>query len=439
MSKYVMPPRQKMINLIYVVLIAMLGINISKDALEGYDLLSNDYHPQIARLQAYNANLLARLEEKRPDQQAAGSEINEKTEAIRQELNELKEKIAQAADRDKYQKGKLANKDELNAVSDVMLSAGRGKSLKENIQSYKELISGLIGNEERKNLISSYLDVTPEKSGFSWEKETFSYLPANAGIAVLDKMEQELLTCQKETLQALIEGDGKRPEPQPGITVIGEDQIFINGEPTDVLPNGTIKVPMVQITPELTSTLYKECENRLHFISIGVPKQNLKVTMQHGKVIERNGQYLAIPDNRAQAASITVSNGKETLARYDYAVKELPDPIPYVVYTDKGKKELYKGNVPLSRSKAQSMSELIATAPEGPQIDYRILSFETVFIKSGSNKVITLKNKGNKLSEEQRKIIGQLQTGDKFYITSITVSGGKKNNEQIASINIVLI
>ena len=179
-----------MINLIYVVLIAMLGINISKDALEGYDLLSNDYHPQIARLQAYNANLLARLEEKRPDQQAAGSEINEKTEAIRQELNELKEKIAQAADRDKYQKGKLANKDELNAVSDVMLSAGRGKSLKENIQSYKELISGLIGNEERKNLISSYLDVTPEKSGFSWEKETFSYLPANAGIAVLDKMEQ---------------------------------------------------------------------------------------------------------------------------------------------------------------------------------------------------------------------------------------------------------
>lgn len=85
------------------------------------------------------------------------------------------------------------------------------------------------------------------------------------------------------------------------------------------------------------------------------------------------------------------------------------------------------------------MSELIATAPEGPQIDYRILSFETVFIKSGSNKVITLKNKGNKLSEEQRKIIGQLQTGDKFYITSITVSGGKKNNEQIASINIVLI
>lgn len=43
MSKYVMPPRQKMINLIYVVLIAMLGINISKDALEGYDLLSNDY------------------------------------------------------------------------------------------------------------------------------------------------------------------------------------------------------------------------------------------------------------------------------------------------------------------------------------------------------------------------------------------------------------
>lgn len=36
MAKYTLPPRQKMINLLYVVLIAMLAINISSDVLEGY-------------------------------------------------------------------------------------------------------------------------------------------------------------------------------------------------------------------------------------------------------------------------------------------------------------------------------------------------------------------------------------------------------------------
>lgn len=39
MGKYTLPPRQKMINLLYVILIAMLAINISADVLEGYKLL----------------------------------------------------------------------------------------------------------------------------------------------------------------------------------------------------------------------------------------------------------------------------------------------------------------------------------------------------------------------------------------------------------------
>ena len=54
MAKYTLPPRQKMINLLYVVLIAMLAINISSDVLEGYGRMNNDYLPQIKKLEEYN-------------------------------------------------------------------------------------------------------------------------------------------------------------------------------------------------------------------------------------------------------------------------------------------------------------------------------------------------------------------------------------------------
>ena len=54
MAKYTLPPRQKMINLLYVVLIAMLAINISSDVLEGYGQMNNDYLPQIKKLEEYN-------------------------------------------------------------------------------------------------------------------------------------------------------------------------------------------------------------------------------------------------------------------------------------------------------------------------------------------------------------------------------------------------
>ena len=107
MSKYVMPPRQKMINLIYIILIAILAIHISKDAIEGYDIISNDYRPQIAQLQTYNEELRVRLEQEKPEVTGQVQSVKEKTNAIRQELNDLKENIIRTADKDEYQSGWL--------------------------------------------------------------------------------------------------------------------------------------------------------------------------------------------------------------------------------------------------------------------------------------------------------------------------------------------
>lgn len=438
MPKYVMPPRQKMINLIYIVLIAMLGINVSQDALEGYDLISKDYQPQVALLQTYNVNLHECLEKEKPELKDIAQQVREKTEAIQQKLNELKVKIAQTADRKKYQNGVLLNRHNMDATPDVMLNFGQAKILRKNIETYKKQMNLFIDNEEQQSLLSSYLNTIPQRDNLSWENETFAHLTANAGITVLNKLQEELLTYEKEILQTLIDKKSELPDLQPETPLIGDNQIYINGQPMSV-SNGTINTPIVKLNPELTSILYKGYENKLNFISVGVAKQDLKISMENGKIIERNGQYWAVPDKNTQTASIIASTGNDVLARYNYVVKELPDPAPCVIYTEQGKQRLYKGNVPLSKSKVQVMTELAATTSEGPQVAYRILSFETVFIQSGSDKVITLKNQGNKFSDEQRRMISQLQPGDKFYITSITVSGGQKNNEQIASIHIVLI
>lgn len=368
MPKYVMPPRQKMINLIYIVLIAMLGINVSQDALEGYDLFSKDYQPQIAFLQTYNANLGVSLAKDKPELETITQQVREKTETIQQELNQLKVKIAQAADRNKYENGRLLNRDNMDATPNVMLNFGQAKTLKTNIETYKKQMNLFISNEEQLNLLSNYLNVNPKKDNSSWEYETFAYLTANAGISILNKLEEEALTYEKEVLQALFSKKDELPEPQPETPLIDESQIYINGSPVDVLANGTIHTPMVQVSPESTSILYKGYENKLNFISVGVASHDLKISMKGGQIIERNGQYCAIPDKAVQSAGIIASKGNEILARYDYVVKELPDPVPYVVYNEKGQQQYYKGNVPLGKSKVQAMTELVAIASEGPQI-----------------------------------------------------------------------
>ena len=133
MAKYTLPPRQKMINLLYVVLIAMLAINISSDVLEGYGLMNNDYLPQIEQLEEYNRTLLERINNSRNDQTTLSAQSIDATAGkLMGTLEGLKEDIARKADKEKYETGKLKAKDDLNAVPEVFLSVtgGKGKMLR---------------------------------------------------------------------------------------------------------------------------------------------------------------------------------------------------------------------------------------------------------------------------------------------------------------------
>lgn len=57
MANYKLPPRQKMINLLYIILIAMLAINISSDVLDGFHTASRDMEANVKALKGYNGAL----------------------------------------------------------------------------------------------------------------------------------------------------------------------------------------------------------------------------------------------------------------------------------------------------------------------------------------------------------------------------------------------
>ena len=178
MAKYTLPPRQKMINLLYVVLIAMLAINISSDVLEGYGLMNNDYLPQIEQLEEYNRTLLGRINNSRNDQATLSAQSIDATAGkLMGTLEGLKEDIARKADKEKYETGKLKAKDDLNAVPEVFLSVtgGKGKMLRLSLEAFKAETLSLIKNESHRKLVGTYLDTEGPGTGISWEKETFSY------------------------------------------------------------------------------------------------------------------------------------------------------------------------------------------------------------------------------------------------------------------------
>ena len=59
MASFNLPPRQKMINLIYVVLLAMMAINVSSDVMQGFTVLTLNSQEQNRTLREMNERLTA--------------------------------------------------------------------------------------------------------------------------------------------------------------------------------------------------------------------------------------------------------------------------------------------------------------------------------------------------------------------------------------------
>lgn len=71
-----MSPRQKMINLMYIVLTAMLALNVSSDVLNGFSQVEDGLLRSNRTITARNRSLLAELEafnSKNPQKESAGS------------------------------------------------------------------------------------------------------------------------------------------------------------------------------------------------------------------------------------------------------------------------------------------------------------------------------------------------------------------------------
>ena len=353
-------------------------------------------------------------------------------------LEELKEDIARKADKEKYEAGKLKAKDDLNAVPEVFLSVtgGKGKALRLSLDTFKEDALSLIKNDAHRQLVGTYLNTESPGTGISWEKETFSYLPAIGGVTFINKMQEEVLLCVNEVYRSLLYEEAE--DGKGGAFVfINEDQMIVNKD-------GTVDLPVVQITPALTSILYTDYENPLNILTAGIPFNEVTFRMTNGKILKRGNHCIAVPDEKAQTATVTATQIKNGVARqlaeYRYTVKALPDPTPYILCTDEnGRTVQYRGNVPINKRLVSNMTQLGASISDGPKANYEISSFEMVLIKGSSKAVTSIPNTGNKFSARQMELIRQLEKGDKFYITSIVVTGPRNKKKQIASINVVLI
>lgn len=206
-------PRQKMINLMYVLLMAMLAMNVSSDVLNGFTLVDESLSRSTGNASTQNETLygsFAEMMEKNPEKVREwferASEVKAKSDSLYNYADRLKERIAREADGSDADYHNLENREDLEASTYVMLSgSNEGAKLYNTINEYRDFIAGMVEDPKQKEMISNCLstDVPSNSLNKNWEEYHFESMPAIAAITLLTKIQNDVRYVEGEVLHML--------------------------------------------------------------------------------------------------------------------------------------------------------------------------------------------------------------------------------------------
>lgn len=216
LKKQRISPRQKMINLMYVVLMAMLALNVSSDVMNGFSLVERSLNKSTENSSKQNDVLYGNFNEQMKANPSKVKEWYEKAVAVRRMSDslydfaqELKVAIVKEADGADGNVEDIQNKENLEAAAQVMLAPGRGrgKLLYQRIIDYRNRILAYVDDENQRGIISSNLSTDiPKKNqmmGKNWIEYMFESTPAAAATLLLTKLQNDVRYAEGEVLHTL--------------------------------------------------------------------------------------------------------------------------------------------------------------------------------------------------------------------------------------------
>lgn len=226
-------PRQKMIGMMYLVLTALLAMNVSKDILNAFVTINESLVKTNANFDAKNdvtsnAFEIALLNDERKTKQFynAAKSIRSKAKDIDKFIIELKSELFQHVDKlekataDTIQLARFGSKDNYDAPTHYLIgddpekATGKAVELKEKITNFRKDILGLIKASVKKpgaaasfeqglGLKTDRVYSLFEEMEVSWENNLFYHVPLAAVIAHLSRIQNEVKNCEGDAINML--------------------------------------------------------------------------------------------------------------------------------------------------------------------------------------------------------------------------------------------
>jgi gliding motility-associated protein GldM len=220
-------PRQKMIGMMYLVLTALLALNVSKTILDAFIMVDNsltittdNFNQENIKIykdfdQAYasNPNRVKPWKDK-------ADEIRKQANSLYDYINSLKVRIVRGADgkkakaiiNNRIDPEKVEAKDNTDKPAEIMVgdhNNGEGKVLKQKIEDFRKVILSYIDKKDVGMIkaIKENLNTDPpeskEGSNESWESYHFEHWPLLAVTTIMSKMQSDVRNAESEIIRYL--------------------------------------------------------------------------------------------------------------------------------------------------------------------------------------------------------------------------------------------
>ena len=234
-----------MINLMYLVFIAMMALNMSKEVLTAFGLINEKIAESNAAVTERNLAAMAGLTAKAEEQPAKYAPLQEKAEKIHQmttEFSDYLEEIKASALSDVDNPQNYEAMDKSSELDEYFFQSGKpskaGEEFLAAIENYREGISSIIGDqypqlaaEIRKEFSTEPIEDS-EGVQRPWLSYNFEGFPLIASITKLTQMQSDAKSAENNILSTMLSG---QLQSEVSLTnyeaiVIPEKTAFFSGE-----------------------------------------------------------------------------------------------------------------------------------------------------------------------------------------------------------------
>ena len=212
-------PRQKMINLMYLVFIAMMALNMSKEVLAAFGLMNEKLTESNEATTERNNAFMAGLSDKVSEQPAKYKPLKQKADEVSQETKELNSYIQNLKatilkDVDDPTDYQVMDK---NVVLDeYFFKSGNitpaGQEFVKKINEYRQGVTSVINDQYPKIAAGINQEFSTDKvtnregQKVDWLKYNFEGFPMIASITKLTQMQNDIKTTESKVLSAMLSG-----------------------------------------------------------------------------------------------------------------------------------------------------------------------------------------------------------------------------------------